>query len=284
MFFRFTLECALHKAQGRRRGGVKAEVKTAWSRKPRFAQQLLAFGARAWYPTCAAMGAAASQTGPSETMSDIFREVDEEVRRDKALQFWSKYQTLFIALALAIVAASAGWRFYKDGERAKAEAAGASFEAALQLSRENKPAEADAAFQDLIKQGAPGYALLARFRGAADVAVTDPAKAVQIYDALAADAKIPTLMQDVARLRAGMLRLDEADAAEIKRRLEPLAQTGAPFRNRARELLAYAAFKTDDFEAAGRWLDQIVVDLQAPAGLRQRAETLLGLVAASKAR
>ena len=230
------------------------------------------------------MGAATSQTGPSKDMSDIFREVDEEVRRDKALQFWSKYQTLFIALALAIVAASAGWRFYKDSERAKAEEAGARFEAALQLSRENKPAEADAAFQDLIKQGTPGYALLARFRGAADVAVTDPAKAVQIYDALAADAKIPALMQDVARLRAAMLRLDEADAAEVKRRLEPLAQTGAPFRNSAREMLAYAAFKTDDFEAAGRWLDQIVVDLQAPAGLRQRAETLLGLVAASKAR
>ena len=210
--------------------------------------------------------------------------MDEDVRRDKALQFWTKYQGLFIALAVAIVAASAGWRFYKDGERAKAEAAGASYEAALLLSRDNKPAEADAAFQDLIKQGTPGYALLARFRGAADVAVTDQAKAVEIYDTLAADAKIPTLMQDIARLRAAMLRLDQADGAEVKRRLEPLAQAGAPFRNSARELLAYAAFKADDFEAAGRWLDQIVVDLQAPAGLRQRAETLLGLVAASKTR
>ena len=230
------------------------------------------------------MGAAASQTGPSKTMSDIFREVDEEVRRDKALQFWSKYQTLFIALAVAIVAASAGWRFYKDGQRARAEAAGAGFEAALQLSRENKLGEADAAFQDLIKQGTPGYALLSRFRGAADVAVTDQAKAVEIYDALAADAKVPALMQDEARLRAAMLRIDQADGAELKRRLEPLAQTDAPFRNSARELLAYAALKAQDYEAAGRWLDQIVVDLQAPAGLRQRAETLLGLVAASKSR
>jgi hypothetical protein len=217
-------------------------------------------------------------------MSDIFREVDEDVRRDQAMLFWSKYQSLFIVLAVAIVAASAGWRFYKDGERAKAEAAGASYEAALQLSRENKPVEADAAFQELIKQAPAGYGLLARFRGAADVAVTDQAKAVEIYDALAADAKIPVLMQDVARLRAAMLRLDQADAAELKRRLEPLAQTGAPFRNSARELLAYAALKAEDFEAAGRWLDQIVVDLQAPAGLRQRAETLLGLVAASKTR
>ena len=227
---------------------------------------------------------AATYTGPSKTMSDIFREVDEEVRLDKALLFWSKYQALFIALALAIVAASAGWRFYKDGERAKAEAAGASYEAALQLSRDNKPAEADAAFQEIIKQGGPGYGLLARFRGAADVAVTDQAKAVQIYDALASDAKVPALMQDIARLRAAMLRLDAADAAEVKRRLEPLAAPGAPFRNSAREMLAYAAFRVDDFEAAGRWLDQIVVDLQAPAGLRQRAETLLGLVAASKTR
>ena len=31
---------------------------------------------------------AATYTGPSKTMSDIFREVDEEVRRDKALLFW----------------------------------------------------------------------------------------------------------------------------------------------------------------------------------------------------
>jgi hypothetical protein len=222
--------------------------------------------------------------GPSKDMSDIFREVDEEVRRDKALQFWSKHQTLFVALAIAIVAASAGWRFYKDGERAKAEAAGARYEAALQLSRENKSVEADAAFQEIIKTAPAGYALLARFRGAADVAVTDQTKAVEIYDALAADAKIPALLQDVARLRAATLRLDQADAAEVKRRLEPLAQAGAPFRNSARELLAYAALKADDFEAAGRWLDQIVVDLQAPAGLRQRAETLLGLVAASKTR
>ena len=215
-------------------------------------------------------------------MADIFREVDEEVRRDQALKFWTKYQNHFIALALAIVVAAGGWRFYENRKRAEAEAAGAQFEAALTLSRENKPAEADAAFQDIIKQGPAGYALLARFRGAAEVAVTDRTKAVSIYDGLSSDAKVPALMQDVARLRAAMLRLDEADAAEIKRRLEPMTQAGNPFRNSARELLAYAAFKTNDVEAAGRWLDQIVVDAQAPAGLRQRAETLLGLVAGGK--
>ena len=30
-------------------------------------------------------------------MSDIFQEVDEEVRRDKAAEFWKKYQNQILA-------------------------------------------------------------------------------------------------------------------------------------------------------------------------------------------
>ena len=211
-------------------------------------------------------------------MADIFREVDEEVRRDRALEFWKKYQTLFIIVAVAIVAAAGGWRFYQERMRSEAEAAGARYEAALQLARENKSAEADAAFQDIMRQGPAGYALLARFRAAAEAADADKAKAVSIYDALAADASLGSLLQDIARMRAAMLRIDEADQKEIEDRLTRLTQAGATFRNTARELLAVAALKREDYESAGRWLDAIVVDAQAPQGTRQRAEALLGLV------
>ena len=215
-------------------------------------------------------------------MSDIFREVDEEVRRDKALEFYKKHQNLMIAAGLAVVVAAGGWRYYQDRQRTAAEDAGARYEAALQLARENKSSDADAAFQDVIKQGPVGYALLAKFRGAAELALSDRPKAVAIYDALANDATVDPLMQDIARLRAAMLRLDQADAAEVKNRLEPLAAPGKPFRNTARELLAVAALKAGDMEAAGRWFDAIIVDAQAPQTIRQRAEALAGLVAAGK--
>jgi hypothetical protein len=55
-----------------------------------------------------------------------------------------------------------------------------------------------------------------------------------------------------------------------------------PFRFSAREALALAALKHDDFDAAGRQLDAIVVDPQAPASMRQRAEALLAVVRSSK--
>jgi hypothetical protein len=217
-------------------------------------------------------------------MDDIFREVDEEVRRDKALQFWTKYQNYIVALMVLIVAAAGAWRWNADRERAAAEAAGSQFEAALSLSRENKPAEAEAAFQDIIRQGHKGYGLLARLRGAAELATTDAPKAVSVYEAIASDSSVPSLLQDVARLRAAILRLDDADSDELKRRLEPLAKAGAPFRNSARELLAYGALKAKDYDAAARWLDEITTDRDAPASMRQRADTLMGLVAGAKAR
>jgi hypothetical protein len=215
-------------------------------------------------------------------MADIFREIDEELRRDKAAKAWERYQKPIIALAALIVIAAGAWRFYDYDRTQKAQAAGGKYEVALQLSREGKSTEAEAALGDIAKSGPAGYALLARFRAAGESAARDPDGAVKIFDGIAADTNVDGAMRDVARLRAAILRVDKADAGELQRRLEPLAQAGQPFRASARELLAVAALKRNDLEAAGKWLDMIVVDAQTPGEIRQRAEALLGLVGSGK--
>jgi hypothetical protein len=215
-------------------------------------------------------------------MSDIFREVDEEVRRDQAAQIWARYQNLFIAIAIIIIAATAGWRLYDHSRLKQAEEAGAKYEAALMLARDGKAAEAEGAFEQIAKNGPKGYAVLARLREAAEYSASDPAAAVKAFDAIAADGTIDPLFQNLARLRAALLRLDEADEKEIETRLGTMTAGDNPFRFSAREALALAALKHDDFETAGRQLDTIVVDPQAPASMRQRAEALLALVRSSK--
>ena len=45
-------------------------------------------------------------------MSDIFREVDEEVRGEKLKQLWERHSNLIVALALLVVLAVGGWRGY----------------------------------------------------------------------------------------------------------------------------------------------------------------------------
>jgi hypothetical protein len=215
-------------------------------------------------------------------MSDIFREVDEDVRRDQAAQIWARYQNLFIGLAVLVIAATGGWRLYDHYRTKQAEEAGAKYQAALALGRDGKTAEAEGAFEQIAKTGPKGYALLARLREAAEYSRSDPAAAVKAYDTIAADGTVDPLFQNLAHLRAALLRLDEANAKEIEARLGPMTANDNPFRFSAREASALAALKHDDFDTAGRQLDAIVVDPQAPGAMRQRAEALLALVRSSK--
>ena len=215
-------------------------------------------------------------------MSDIFREVDEEVRQDKALDFWRRYNIVIVILAVLIVAAAIAWRVYETRRIAEAEAASERFQTATALSRDGKGAEAEAALSALAKDGPKGIAGLAAMRAAAEMVGRDRAAAVKAYDALALDANLDPLMRDAARLRAAMTLMEEGDRKAVEARLTPLAAVGAPFRHTARELLAATALAADDLDGAGRWLDMIVVDRDSPQTVRQRADALLGLVRSGK--
>jgi hypothetical protein len=210
-------------------------------------------------------------------VSDIFQEVDEEVRREKLKQLWERHSNLIVAAALLIVLAVGGWRGYDWWEDRKAAESGASFEAAAALAESGKQAEAQAAFSKLAQQGSSGYRILARFREAAELAKTDPAAAVKAYDSLAAESGLGRSLQDLAVIRAGLILVDTATLAELSTRLEPLTATDRPFRHTARELLALGAWRSGDAAAAKRWFDLIATDTETPAGTRQRIEVLMTL-------
>ena len=210
-------------------------------------------------------------------MSDIFREVDEEVRRERLQQLWERHGNLIVALALLIVLAVGGWRGYDWWENRKAAESGAAFEAAVALGESGKQAEAQEAFSKLAKDGSSGYRTLARFREAPELAKADPAAAVKVYDSLAAESGIGRSLQDLAAIRAGLILVDSATPAELATRLEPLTATDRPFRHTARELLALGAWRAGDAAAAKRWFDLIATDVETPAGTRQRIEVLMTL-------
>ena len=213
-------------------------------------------------------------------MTDIFREIDEEVRRDRAMQFWERYQTWIIALAIIVVVAAGGWRYWQYQNRMAAEAAGAQFEKAVSLERDGKMKEAEQAYAEIAKSGAAGYRMLSRLREAATTAAREPAAAIKQFEAIGADQTLDPLIRDAARLRAAMLQVDgETPFAEIEKSLTPLAAPTGVYRHTARELLALAAVKANNYEAATKWLDMVVADPQAPNALRQRVVLLQAVVA-----
>jgi hypothetical protein len=215
-------------------------------------------------------------------MSDIFQEVDEEVRRDKAAEFWKKYQNVIIGAAVLLVLATAAYRFYENRQLAAAQAAGGAFQQALALDRDGKGAEADAVLAKLAGDAPHGYQTLARLAAAAIKAKSDPASAIAAYDALAADSSIGAPFQEAARLRAALLRLDAGQTDAAKSALEALAGGGGVYRHTARLMLGVVALNAGDYEGAGKELDVVVADPDAPDTEKRAAESLLGLVASNR--
>lgn len=213
-------------------------------------------------------------------MADIFHEVDEEVRRERLAKLWERYSIYIIALAVLIVAGIGAWRGYEYWVAKKVAAAGAAFETAVSLSEQGKHSEAEAAFAKVVTEAPTGYRMLARFRAAAELAQVKSSDAVKAYDDLAADGTLGQTWQDLAALRAGMLLVDSAPLADMRRRLDPLAEPGRTFRHTARELLALSAWRGHDITAARHYIDIIATDGETPPGTRARIDVLSALIAA----
>jgi hypothetical protein len=211
-------------------------------------------------------------------VSELFDEVDEDVRREQLKKLWDQYSIYIVAAAFLVVAAVGGWRGYQYLVAKKAAVAGAAFDKAIELSEQNKSAEAEAAFNNLAATAPAGYRMLARVRAAAEIAAHDPQAAVKLYDEISTDRSIGALEQELARIRAAGLLVDTATYPTMVQRLEASTAPQATFRHTARELLALSAWHANDTTAARKWLDLIANDAETPPGLRSRAEALQALL------
>lgn len=213
-------------------------------------------------------------------MSDIFREVDEDLRHERYKKLWDRYGAYVIGLAVLIVVATAGWRGWEYWQSRQAQASGDRFVAALQLASEGKREEALAALEAVAKDGSGGYPVLANFRAAAEKAAAgDKAGAVTAYDTIAAGGA-PALVSDLARLRAAMILADTASVADLTARVGSLATTGNPWRHSAREIIGLAAFRENDLGVSRKNFSEIVQDQEAPQDIKNRAQFMIGLITA----
>jgi hypothetical protein len=215
-------------------------------------------------------------------VSDIFREVDEEVRREQFQKLWERFGIFAIAAAVLLIAAVGGWRAYQWYEKKQAAQAGAAFEAAMTLSEQGKLPEAEAAFGKLATDATASYRMLARLNEAADLAKRDPKAAVALYDSLAADQNVGRVFRDLATLRAGYVLVDTATYEDLRQRLEPLTAPDRSFRHSARSLLALSAWRANDMTMMRRWSEMVLADADVPAGARNQVQMLMAIAASGK--
>ncbi len=216
-------------------------------------------------------------------MSDIIREVDEELRRERYKKLFDRYGIYVVGVAILLVAGVAGWRGWEWYQARESFKASSQFEDAIQMSQEGKRFDAEKIFNDLARDGTSGYRLLARFRSASETSRSDRAAGVRAYDALAADTSVSPLLRDLARVHAAVLLVDTASVSDIEARMAPLNVQASAYRHSARELLGLAHYKAGDSANAAKFFALIQTDQETPPGIRERAQILSALVSGAGA-
>jgi hypothetical protein len=220
-------------------------------------------------------------------LTDLFEEVEEQLRSDRYRELARKALPWVLALAaVALVTALGiwGWDQYR---LAVANRASEAYNAGLEAQAQGNSAQATKLFNAAADAGSKAYKSLALMQlGGLKIAGGAPAdvkQAIADFDQ-AADAAPDDILGDAARLKSALAILDTAPFVEVEGRLAPLMKEGRPYRVQAREALAFAKLIKGDDKGARSDFVFIQSSLDAPDSARQRAGAAISLIDSGSAK
>jgi hypothetical protein len=214
---------------------------------------------------------------------DIFDEVSEDLRAEKARALLRRYGAVFVGL-LVLSLIGVGIYDYEQTQTGQIASVVADRFIAAQDSATKladnpgkpPPAELVQTFADIAAHGTPGYKVLANLELAAldwDAGRHDAA--IAAWQAISDDPKAPQLLRDLATLVSAQHQVDTGDAQAVKKRLAPLVTGTTRFRPLAEQVTALLDIRLGRKTEAAEIMKTLAIDPQAPPGVRQMAQDLL---------
>jgi hypothetical protein len=209
---------------------------------------------------------------------DIFDEIAEDLRAERAEKLLRKYAAPIIAAFILVVCAVGGWQAWRWWEAKQDARAANQFVTAMNVAsrQSSDPKAAAAAFAPLLKSAPEGYKTLARLQAAAlDAKAGNLRDATALWDDVAADRDADPLLRGLASLLWAQHQIDQGDPEILKARLKPLASPDNPWHTLAQEQLALLDMREGKNADAKALLERLSNDVTAPSGVRARAGGLL---------
>jgi hypothetical protein len=210
--------------------------------------------------------------------SEVFREVDEDYRRDRMIAFWRRYGIGLFVLAILVMAAAYGYKFLHDRAQLAKEAETAQFEALLSGIQPGNEQAAVAALASYASNAKPAQATLALFTEAAlRQRGGNITAAAQVYHQIADGDQASDDLKDLAIVRLGYIAVDMPTPEPLIPRLRAIASKDSPWRFSARDAIALLTARAGQRESAAKMFSDLAQDTGAPTDLAGRARALAEL-------
>ncbi|MGB3627164.1 MAG: tetratricopeptide repeat protein [Henriciella sp.] len=206
-------------------------------------------------------------------MADIFEEVEEGLRQDRAARLWKKYG-VFAYIAAALLIGGVALNEYLQYSKAQSiEESAMQFEQGVDELAEQNWQQASAALEPLVSEDteiAPlsaNYLAQARLEGTADMA--------SAVEALEAAANTETPIGKLSLIKAAYLKSNSMSRAELETYLGALTNDPSAFGALALELIAAKAVAEGDIEFARTTFNELRFLANVPQGVEQRSRAAL---------
>lgn len=220
----------------------------------------------------------------SDDDDNIIREVEEDLRRERYERLWKKYGPFVIGTIVVVLVSMVGWQQFQAWQDRQRGREAEAFLAAADLLEDSKAAEAAKAFGELAADAGTGYRAMARlYEAEAHLEQGNPEDALAAFDALATDGSADPKLRALAALKGSLLLADSASPEELKKRLAPALRPNSPWRYAAQEIVAYAWYRSGNRDEARNAYQGLVNEYNAPAHIRDRARSMLSLIASEEA-
>jgi hypothetical protein len=216
-------------------------------------------------------------------VSDIFHEVEEEVRRERYEQLWKEYGDYVVAAGAFLIIAVAGWQLWQAYEQRAQARASVEYGAAVQLLQTGQAPAAAEAFGKLASDAPGGYAKVSRLQEAgALLAAGRTADAIKLYNEVMSGND--EILAGVARIRLAWVTVDSSSKTELQSLLAPLTASDNAWNPMAREILAYSDFRDGAIAQALAEYKRLAADKNAPQALHERATAMANFLGAGGGR
>jgi len=214
-------------------------------------------------------------------MSDLIREVEEDIRQERWMNLAKKYGPYVIAAVVVIVGATGGYVFWQQWQAQQREAATEQLVNAVVLRRDEGVDASVAALKSFASEAGTDQGAVADLI-AAGLLLQDGKieEARALYDQVSRQGSVTAPLQQLATLMVVTHSLSDGDPKALQTRLAPLVVEDNPWRYSALELMALLAVRQNDMERARSLLAEISSDSAAPPTLRDRAKSLAAVYGA----
>ncbi len=219
-------------------------------------------------------------------MPDIFDEVQEDLRAERARSLARRFGGLAAAGVVAVLAGTGAYVWWQQQLQAATEAAATRFIAAGKIADKSNQAlsgldraaasQAATSFAEIAAHGPTGYKILAELRLAGlQWELGEKPQALASWKAVSDDPRAPTLLRDLATVTSAQHQVDSGDPVLLKQTMEGLTAPDNPWRPMAQEIIALIDMRQGRMREAAEILKRLEADPLAPEGIRQMVADLM---------